>query len=331
MTYVIRRLYFFEIFALVNLGAIALLAHDTLPIVGSPLLLTMSFSTSFAVQLLLGVGVRSLVALARRERSYFRHIRRARWIADSLRLILLAGVMVTTYGWIKLVVPIEHPYLYDQQLWDLDRTLLFGFSPNLFVLQLFGAPTALRAVDWSYANIFFASAIVSFGYFLSHPSRRVRVAFANGNAALWIAGAWLYMLLPSLGPAFRFPDIWFAYSDSLRTTQTMQALLMRNYQNVIRAASHAPITEPIRIVFGIGAFPSLHVAFQAYIFLWMRRLWTSGEIVFGIFSLAIFIGSLITGWHYMIDGLVGLVMAALAYWWCWRSAGMPRWMALGGQ
>ena len=36
-------------------------------------------------------------------------------------------------------------------------------------------------------------------------------------------------------------------------------------------ANGTAVTEPIRIVFGIGAFPSLHVAFQTYVFLWTRR------------------------------------------------------------
>jgi len=121
------------------------------------------------------------------------------------------------------------------------------------------------------------------------------------------------MLLPSLGPALRFPDVWFAHAETLRITQGLQAVLMRNYQNVLRAWNGETITEPIRIVFGIGAFPSLHVAFQAYVFFWARRVWRGGQVVFGIFAFVIFLGSMITGWHYLIDSLAGLLMAYLAY------------------
>jgi hypothetical protein len=199
--------------------------------------------------------------------------------------------------------------------------LFFGVAPTTFLLDVFGVPSFLRVIDWAYANIFFVSASIAFAWALSHPERRIRVAFANGNALLWICGGWLYLLVPSLGPALRFPEVWFAHSEALRLTQGLQAILMRNYQNVIRAWHGAAVTEPIRIVFGIGAFPSLHVAFQMYVFLWTRRVWRTGQVLFGVFAFTIFLGSMITGWHYLIDSLFGLGMAYLAYRICFpRSA-----------
>ena len=49
------------------------------------------------------------------------------------------STLIFTYGWIKLVVPVVHPALYDQALWDFDQKLCFGISPTVFVLGLFGA------------------------------------------------------------------------------------------------------------------------------------------------------------------------------------------------
>lgn len=310
----LKRLYFFEIFTAANLAAIALLSFETLPIAGSPILHILAFSTALALQTAAGVGVRALVALVRRDPAYFKAIRSREWLADTARLIVAGGAVVATYGWIKLVVPLEHPVLFDRELWELDRLLFFGLAPTILVLDLFDAGPVLRVVDWSYGKVFFASSLVAFAWFLSHPTRAIRVGFANGNALLWLSGAWLYMLVPSLGPAFRFPDIWLAHAESLRVTQSLQALLMRNYQNVLRAAAGEPVTAPIQLVFGIGAFPSLHVAFQMYVFLWMRRLWTSGEVLFAVIVVVIFLGSMITGWHYLIDAIAGVLLA----WACWR-------------
>ncbi|HEV3486934.1 MAG TPA: phosphatase PAP2 family protein [Vicinamibacterales bacterium] len=322
-----RRVYFFEVFALANLGVLYLIARHTLPIVGIPWRWIVIFALGMVPQALAGIAARSLVALIRRDFTYFHIIRSGAWIADTLRLMLFTGVMVFTYGWLKLVVPLLHPRLFDQELWDLDQLLFFGIAPSQFFADVFHHGV-LRAVDWSYANIFYASAFVAFAYFLSEPSRRVRVAFANGNAAMWIIGAWLYLLLPSLGPAYRFPDIWFAHEEALKRTQALQAVLMRNYQNVLRVVSGQSPTDVIRIYFGIGAFPSLHVAFQMYVFLWMRRLWTSGEVLFAIFVLAIFLGSMITGWHYLIDGIAGILLAWGCYAATWRASRMSRWLAI---
>jgi hypothetical protein len=306
----LRRLHFFEIFTIVNLAAIALLARDTLTV--SPLVMIIAFTAGLLPYALAGVFVRAIIAAIRKKHAYFHVIKSGAWVLETFRLVFFTGLMIYTYGWIKLAVPVLHPRLLDQQLWDLDQLLFFGVSPNVLFLNLFRAPMVLRAIDWSYANIFYVSIVVGLGYFFSHPSRRVRVAFANGNTAMWLIGAWLYLLVPSLGPAFRFPDLYFVYEASLRRTQTLQALLMQNYVNVHRYAAGRP-HEPIRIVFGIAAFPSLHVAFQTYVFLWMRRLWTSGEVLFGLFVFAIFLGSIVTGWHYVIDGIAGILLAWACY------------------
>lgn len=323
-----KRPYFFEVFVVANLaGLLLLVRYGTMPMLAFPGKIIGQLFMTVAVEAAIGVIARATVAMVRRERDYFLILRSARWLLDSVRLIAGGALVIFTYGWIKLVVPIVHPTLFDQELWDLDQLLFFGISPTVFVLDLFDQPAMLRVIDWSYANIFAASIVIAAGYFLSDPSRRIRIAFANGYALLWIGGAWLYMLVPSLGPAYRFPDIWMVHGDTLRVTQKFQALLMRNYQNVIRAWYGEPHGS-VSVMFGIGAFPSLHVAFQTYVFLWMRRLWTSGEVLFGIFVVTIFLGSMITGWHYFIDGVAGFLLALACYKLFARRARLRRWVEL---
>ena len=302
-----RRLHFFEIFIVANLAAIALFAWETLPILRSPAKIVAGLVLSMVLQAAAGVGVRAAVALVRRDRGYFRIIRTRAWLIETARIVVGFALIVFTYGWIKLVVPIKHPVLLDQALWDLDETLFFGVAPSVFFLNLFGSDAVLRAVDWSYANIFFASTLIANAYFFSEPSRRIRVAFANGYSVLWLTGAWLYMLIPSIGPAYRFHDVWMVHGDTLRITQNIQALLMRNYRNVTGGGG------PVSIVFGIAAFPSLHVAFQMFACLWMRRLWRWGEVLFAFFVVVIFLGSMITGWHYFVDGVAGLILGYVCY------------------
>src|SRR5260370_40179023 len=101
--------------------------------------------------------------------------------------------MANVSGWIKLTVPLFPPRLFDQALWDLDRHLFFGLSPNIFFLDLFSNRPVLRAIDWSYASIFLYSTVIAFTFFLSAPGRRLRIAFITGNCVMWIAGAGLYM------------------------------------------------------------------------------------------------------------------------------------------
>ena len=315
------RPYFFELFTLINFAIISFFTMQR----GFDALSTMVQSVraswaAIAGEVLLGIAIRTAVAARRGDwRDYVRRIGTAGWATDTLRLLFFTILMVHTYGWIKLTVPVFHPRLFDRELWNLDQHLLLGYSPTVFLLTIFRP--ILRAFDWSYANIFFASIVIAFSYFLSAPERRLRVGFANGNSAMWIIGAWLYLALPSIGPAYHFPDIWFEYGSLLPVTQHFQQMLMRNYLSMMRLAAGG--NEPIVIIFGVAAFPSLHVAFQTYTFLWMRKLWRHGEIVFGIFLLVIFLGSMVTGWHYLIDGLAGIALAALCYWGAHRWAFPP--------
>ncbi|HET7437376.1 MAG TPA: phosphatase PAP2 family protein [Thermoanaerobaculia bacterium] len=316
------RPYFFELFTIANLIAIVLLARDTRSFLGTAGDV-LGFAVSIALYGGLGVAVRAIVAKMRGDRAYLRIIRSKAWLADSARILFFGGLLVYTYAWIKLLVPVLHPRLFDQQLWDLDRLLCFGLSPNVLFLDLFSSRPALLFVDFTYAAVFFASMALAFGYFVSSAHRRARIAFANGNAAIWIVGAWLYMLVPSLGPAFAFPDLWLPHQHDLHTASLLQAKLIRNYQNVLRAAAGAP-ANGISLIFGIGAFPSLHVGFQAYVFFWMRRFWTSGEVIFALFTATIFLGSMVTGWHYMIDGIAGAALAFACYTFSWKTAKMSQ-------
>lgn len=319
----VKRIHFFEIFAVANLALVAFLFNATASLAGTPLRHLVSFTIGIGTQAVAGIIIRAIISAVRRDKTYFKVLRDPAWLLETLRMVLGGAMIVVAYGWIKLTVPLYHPRLFDEALWDLDRMLFFGIAPSTFFLDLFNTGSFLRVIDWSYANIFFASASVAYAFFLSAPDRQLRIGFANGNAVLWMLGAWLYLLIPAIGPAYRFPEIWFAHSESLRVTQTMQALLMRNYQNVLRAANGVAVTEPIRIVFGVAAFPSLHVAFQMYVFLWMRRIWTAGQVLFAIFVVTIFLGSMITGWHYLIDGLAGLLMAYLCYRLCFPRQDAP--------
>ena len=326
---VYARPYFFEVFTVANLLLIVLMMERgrSLPIVTLPRTV-MNFGATLLAYAGLGVIVRLFAAHWRgTTQQYLARIRSAGWLTDLVRLVFFGSVLAHTYAWIKLVVPLLHPRLYDQELWDLDQAMLFGHSPNILFINLFGRSPAMRAIDWSYARIFFASMTVAFGYFLSDPSRRLRAAFNTGNTVLWIAGAWLYMLLPSLGPAYRFPEIWLSLAAALPLTQAAQAMLMRNYQNLLQGSSSGA-TSSIQLMFGIAAFPSLHVAFQTFAFLWMRRLWIYGEIVFGIFVLAILVGSVVTGWHYLIDGIAGILLALVSYWAGARMWRIRRWLRL---
>ena len=64
------------------------------------------------------------------------------------------------------------------------------------------------------------------------------------------------MLIPSLGPAYRFPDVWLPYGENLRTTQGLQAMLWMNYSKVLRIGEPGADSRTINILLGVAAFPT---------------------------------------------------------------------------
>jgi membrane-associated phospholipid phosphatase len=333
MNRAVHRPYFFELFPIANLlilHAILMRYHDMPGALASLPQMMWQLAPAALLQMAAGVAIRAAVLYFRKRgelREYLRVIRSKEWLIDSLRLAIFVTLTIHTYAWIKLVIPVVHPPLFDQQLWDLDRMLFFGMSPTVFFLSIFSNGAALRFVDFTYAYIFVACINIAFVYFLSSPSRRVRVAFNDGNTLMWITGAWLYTLIPSLGPAYRFPQVWLEYAPQLAHTHYLQSMLMTNYQRVIQHVSSP--AKPINILLGIAAFPSMHVAFLTFVYLWMRRLWRYGGIVFGLFTLFIFLGSVVTGWHYLIDSIAGLLLALGCYLVFAKLYRLNRWFHLG--
>ncbi|HEX7191504.1 MAG TPA: phosphatase PAP2 family protein [Thermoanaerobaculia bacterium] len=305
------RPYLFEVILAINAAWVFWMARENAVATMKESSINAGLNPLYAT--IIGIVVRFGIASFRGHgRRYLRIITNPLWLTDTIRLLVGMVFLAEAYGWIKLLVPALHPVLYDGLLYRIDQAICFGISPSIFFLQLFSNTTFLHFIDQAYANFFIGGMMFAIAFFFSMPKRRVRITFITSSTLMWLAGAWLYMLIPSLGPAFRFPDIWFPYSKGLPRTQWSQAMLMRNYQAVIRLARGGG-PEKIILSFGVAAFPSLHVATQTQVAIWMRRWWRPGAIFFTLAAFFVFIGSMITGWHYLIDGIAGVALAFASY------------------
>ena len=231
---------------------------------------------------------------------------------DLLRLFVFAALAYFGHVWLKIMVPFLNPRLLDPALARLDAALHFGLNPGPLALGLFPWPAVWRALDVYYAA-FVPLTMAGLAWFLTAPSRPERARFAAGFALLWIGGAWLYVACPSLGPCYVFPA---DFSEALRSFPlqgAMQNLLMGHYRALLSAAARH---ETMRIVplLGIGAMPSLHVGAHAFLALFAWKRSRPLGLFFAAATALTFYGSLVTGWHYAVDGYAGLALAFV----CWR-------------
>lgn len=245
-------------------------------------------------------------------RHYLRAIRRPRFVVLSLVLFTSLVLLIVFYGSLKVMVPLLNERLWDETLWRVDAVLLFGLSPNVFLINLFNQSLLLRFVDWVYGYLFFLAVLASFPLFLPHRDDRLRVSFITANVLLWSAGAWLYLAVPSMGPAYGFHEVWDAVREQFPVSMYWQKQLLENYQMVLRIPQGV-IDPDFNMMEGIGAFPSLHVGFQTLLALYLGRLSRLVGRASWLLVTITFLGSILTGWHYLIDAVAGFVLAFLAF------------------
>ena len=237
----------------------------------------------------------------------------AKVIVGEFSLILVTmGLLTVAYSWPKVMVQVLNPRLWDMQLVALDRLLCLGVDPNEFLLTVFeGSPGFVSYLLDRYYAIFVFTQSIGAAWFLCDPRARFRSAFGAGFIALWMIGTWCYVAVPALGPAYFFEDLpqrlWAIFPAAAQG----QAALYANYTAVKGLAGG----EETLIVphFGIAAMPSLHVGVQLFLYFWSVYAKSRLRPVFLAMALLTFVGSVATGWHYVVDGLAGALVAAVAF------------------
>lgn len=262
--------------------------------------------------LLLGVGLQLAVHLVQRKplAGYFVALRSWRWWGLWLRLWIVCMALTYTYFWVKVCVPLLRGDLYDPQLWRLDRLLHFGFSPSVFATALFENSPASGWLDRWY-GLWTSTVLVVIAYFTASPDNLLRRRFMLSCVFLWGLGCWLYVALPALGPVFYVPELWQELAARIPGASAMHEALWANYQKML--AGRSGVLREFNPIYAIAAMPSLHVGAHALFAAWSWRHARPLAPLFLLATLLTFLGSLVTGWHYALDGYAGVLLAAASY------------------
>jgi hypothetical protein len=266
---------------------------------------------TLAGYLALGVALQLLAhALRRRSpRDYLRGLLRDRWSLHWLRLWIAASLLYYGYVWLKVSVPLVRGALYDTELWRLDRFLHFGVSPTVLAIELFAGTPLARFLDEWYA-LWLATVPIAFAYVFASARRDAARNFVFANCLLWTLGAWGYVAFPAAGPCYASPDVLEPVRADIPKAIASQAILWEHYLGMIRAREKG--LTAFSPLLGVAALPSLHVGAHVLFALWARRyeprLYLPAAVAAGL----TFVGSLVTGWHYALDGYAGAALAWLA-------------------
>ena len=267
--------------------------------------------------LLAGPPMYALYLLLRRRplKPYLRRLATPAWLALWLRLWVTCFVFTYAYFWLKVSVPLINYRLWDRELWALDRLLHFGVSPSILLTELVGGSALVGPIETWY-GWWLTTMMLGLSFFCAAPEAGTRRRFMLSTVLIWTLGPWLYMAVPALGPIYVYSETWREIAAELPHTQGAQAMLWENYQTVV-AGREGGLRQfnPTR---GIAAMPSLHVGGHWLLLLWIRRRARPWLLPAALGTALTLIGSVVTGWHYAVDGYVGILIATLAYWAAWR-------------
>jgi len=227
---------------------------------------------------------------------------------DLLRIIVAFSMVQTAHLTFKVYIPLINGQNFDRLLSRCDRALFLGHDPIALVIAVSSAPLVLRAFDLIYSVGYFFLLWGGVALFFTQLDGAKRTTFFSSFVVMWQLGLLFYLLLPSWGPVFTTPELFESVLEHMPATVWVQSHLYRETASIIRGNYDIVIH-----FFGLAAFPSLHVGVLVLYSLWaaqLRRVWLHLALCF---LALIFIGSMLTGYHYLVDGLGGALVAGFSW------------------
>jgi hypothetical protein len=236
----------------------------------------------------------------------------------GLPLVAAVIVFMPTFSAMKASVPLFADYTWDAALIAADRAI-FGTDPWRLLQPLVGYPLISSALSVAYHLwiLLIYAGSVWFAVYCRDDAMRLRY-FASYFTLWTVCGIAMAIGFASVGPCFVSPilglDAFDAQMEYLSAANQRYPVMVLEVQEILlewhRSGQHG-------LGRGITAMPSMHVALATLFWLAIRRGSRLLDLLFGLFSVVIFIGSIHLAYHYAVDGLVGAAMALGI----WRTSG----------
>lgn len=233
--------------------------------------------------------------------------------------IVLLPFFSSAFTAFKVAIPQLAPFTWDPLLMQLDLTLHGGVQPWEALQPVLGHPVLTSAISYLY-NLWQGLLLIVYWQMFRLKDRERRMQFLLAFVLAWIVlgsgGAYVFS---SAGPCFYGNVVdgsnpygpMMTYLHDAHGQYQNWGIIAQDYLWQIYQNGQAHLGG------GISAMPSLHVAVALLVFLLMRPYGPRIAGLFGAYVVVIVVGSVHLGWHYAVDGYVGLAGGWLA----WRVAG----------
>ena len=239
-------------------------------------------------------------------------------VSNTVHAILVNGIFFIGFLAIKKSIPVVNgSFAWDQSFMELDRALHFGTLPHEWLQPVFGSQLGLFLININY-NLWFVVLLGCYFWFgFARQDSFLRQRYLTAYLMAWFLGTCvLGTLLSSAGPCFygfvaEGSNPYAALMANLRAANEVYPIWAVPTQDTLwqtYLAGHGDVE-------GVSAMPSLHVGssvlFVCLAFGWGKRWFICFTIPF---ATAIFLGSIVLGWHYAVDGYLGGLVAWFSWW-----------------
>ena len=244
-------------------------------------------------------------------------------VTDRHRLITglvgfaLMTVVMLSFGQMKRIIPVLHPFDWDTTFIAMDRALHFGIDPWKLVHAVLGHPWIITLITAAYNFWLFLVYFVLIVTCFSTSNPRLRMQYLIAFILTWaIGGNLVATIFSSVGPVYverlGLGDTFAPLMQILQAHAATQPLTVIEVQDVLWGFYTGPDN-----LSSISAFPSMHVASSTLMAIYGWRISRLAGWALTIFATVIMFGSVLLAWHYAVDGYAGALIALA----CWPVAG----------
>ncbi|MBE0437115.1 MAG: phosphatase PAP2 family protein [Methylomicrobium sp.] len=239
---------------------------------------------------------------------------------QGIILMLLLPLFMSSFTFMKAMIPVLMPYTWDPLLVYWDRWLHGGTEPWRLLAPLLHRPWLTSAINFAYNLWFF----IMYGVFCwqAFDQRRpdLRMRYLLSFFLNWaLIGTFAATLFSSVGPVYYHlvygePSPFAPLTAYLKEVSAIMPVWAVDVQEQLWADYRS---NTVGLGSGISAMPSMHLASTFLMTLLAFEYSRIAGWIAVFYTFVIFIGSIHLAWHYALDGYVGIAMS----WLVWQLAG----------
>lgn len=225
-------------------------------------------------------------------------------IEYNIFLSIIYLIVLIAYVNLKPAIPLLNPTNHDASLEIFERALFAGILPTEWIVKRCssGALAFWESIYGLLSVFMFVSVTIALYYEGFRGGVRLTLAFSIG---LFI-DVFFTLWYPTVGPLFVHPN-WFDGLRGLPSGELSSFLML-----TVEQYRQAPGT--VYACGGISAMPSYHLYGWICAMVYWRHLSKKVFLFALLLTLLNWASTFILGWHYLLDGLAGIVLALLVSW-----------------